>query len=113
MNTNTQSLESCFDSLSGSITPNKNSSNKRQSNALAPTSDRKRVTPGDQVLDGGSAHLAKTKAELAAQLAQKAEERASLQEAVHRSQMQLDVLEEKMKAAKLLKDVSRKLMELQ
>ena len=45
MNTNTQSLESCFDSLSGSITPNKNSSNKRQSNALAPTSDRKRVTP--------------------------------------------------------------------
>ena len=42
MNTNTQSLESCFDSLSGSITPNKN--NKRTSTALAPTSAKRAGT---------------------------------------------------------------------
>jgi hypothetical protein len=78
--------------------------------------DSRRLPGGGQpVHTSGSARinsLEKTKLMLADELAVKTETRFSLQQSVQDQKTQIEVLERKMQAARLLKDASRQLLEI-
>jgi hypothetical protein len=77
--------------------------------------DSRRLTGGQPVHNTGSARISsleRTKQTLIDELTAKTEARFALQTSVTEQKMQTEVLESKMAAAQLLKDASRKLLEI-